>query len=157
LAAESNPGFRSTKNGFVFDCCGELCIVFEPHISTEKINDDKNFEKYKSAILKALEMGRSFTANFYHGNAKGFRFYAEQDGKTSLMGDELNIKEGKKIVLRVMAPNKCTIKLIHNGKKRAEQTGMDLIYDTSEPGAYRVECWINDKGWIFSNHIRVLN
>ncbi len=122
-----------------------------------EVNDKENFEKYKTDILKALETGRSFAANFYHGNAKGFRFYAEQDGKTSLMGDELKIQQGKKIVFRVMAPKPCTIRLIHNGKKTAEQNGMDLIYDASEAGAYRVECWINDKGWIFSNHIRVLN
>ncbi len=130
------------------------------HVLVEEefeINNQESFDKYRAAILKALKSGRCFTANFYHGNARGFRFYAEQDGRTCLMGEELSIKSGKNIVLRALTPKLCSIRLIHNGKKIAEQTGMDLIHDAKEPGAYRVECWINSKGWIFSNHIRVIN
>lgn len=119
--------------------------------------DQTNFNKYKNSILNALKTGRCFTANYYHGDAKGFRFYAEQDGRTCLMGEELKIKEGKNVVLRALAPKPCSIRLIHNGKKIAEQIGMDLIHDANEPGAYRIECWINNRGWIFSNHIRVVN
>jgi len=129
-------------------------ILIEEEIET---NDEENFGKYKNNILNALKGGRCFTTNFYHGNAKGFRFYAEQDGKTCIMGEELKINEGKNIVLRALAPKACSIKLIHNGKKIAEQNGMNLIHDATKPGAYRIECWINNKGWIFSNHIRVLN
>ncbi len=121
------------------------------------INNKENFSKYKNSILSALKAGRCFTANFYHGDAKGFRFYAEQDGNTCIMGEELKIKAGKNIVLRALAPKICSIRLFHNGKKITEQNGMDLIHDTNEPGAYRIECWVNNKGWIFSNHIRVLS
>jgi PHP family Zn ribbon phosphoesterase len=130
------------------------------HILTEdeiETNDEENFGKYKNSILTALKTGRCFAANFYHGDAKGFRFYAEQDGKTSIMGEDIKIIQGKNIVLRALAPKSCSIRLIYNGKKIAEQIGMDLIHDAKKPGAYRIECWLNNKGWIFSNHIRVLN
>ena len=30
------------------------------------------------------------------------------------------------------------------------------IWDINEPGSYRIEAWKNGKGWIFSNHIRVV-
>jgi hypothetical protein len=34
---------------------------------------------------------------------------------------------------------------------------MEAMWDVSSPGIYRTECWLNDKGWIFSNHIRISN
>jgi hypothetical protein len=120
-------------------------------------NDDENFEKYKKSILEALKKGRSFAANFYHGNAKGFRFYAEIDGETYIMGEDIKVMPGQNVVFRVLVPKTCTIKLIHNGKKIAERTGMDMLWDAKDAGVYRVECWTGNKGWIFSNHIRVIN
>lgn len=122
-----------------------------------EIENMKNFEPAKNSILHSLMLGRCFTANSYHGDAKGFRFYAEQDGKTCIMGDDLKIKPGKNIVMRVLVPKTCIIKLIHNGKKISEVNSMNMLLDVKEPGVYRVECWINNNGWIFSNHIRVLN
>ncbi len=123
----------------------------------EEIEHSENFELSKNSILNALKLGRCFTANFYHGDAKGFRFYAEQDGVTCIMGDDIRLKPGKSIVMRVLVPKSCTIRLIHNGRKISEVNGMNMLLDVKETGVYRVECWINDKGWIFSNHIRVLN
>jgi len=120
-------------------------------------NNNDNFIKYKTSILDALKDGRCFAANYYHGDAKGFRFYAEQDGMTCLMGDTIKYSDKKNTVLRVLVPKSCTIKLIHNGKKVSEESGMDLLWDVKEPGVYRVECWKGKMGWIFSNQIRVLN
>ena len=122
-----------------------------------KPGDGNNFSKYKNSILKALEKGRSFAANYYYGDAKGFRFYAEQDGLTCLMGDSITLKPGKNTVLRVLVPKASTMKLIHNGKKITEAEGMELLWDVKDSGVYRVECWMGSRGWIFSNHIRVLN
>jgi hypothetical protein len=47
--------------------------------------------------------------------------------------------------------------LIHNGSKVNEVTGISGGWEIKETGVYRIECWLNNKGWIFSNHIRVVN
>ena len=57
----------------------------------------------------------------------------------------------------LLVPKASTMKLIHNGKKITEAEGMELLWDVKDSGVYRVECWMGSRGWIFSNHIRVLN
>jgi len=129
------------------------------HVLIEKPlnkNDKKNFESDKKQILDALRNGKCFIANHYHGNAKGFRFFAELRGITSNTGDTITAN-GENIILRALVPKECKIKLIHNGKTIDEKKGMNATWDAKENGVYRVECWMNDKGWIFSNHIRVTN
>ena len=73
---------------------------------------------------------------------------------TCNMGDTIT-SNGENIILRVLAPQQCAIKLIHNGNMISENKTMNTAWDIKEKGIYRVECWIGDRGWIFSNHIRV--
>lgn len=108
----------------------------------------------KKIIYSALGYGNSFVANDYHGDSRGFRFLAESGGKFYGMGD--TVKAGGKIKLRVILPvEKAEIRLVKNGKiiDRTESNGADFIVDSK--GAYRVEVYLNNNAWIFSNHIRV--
>lgn len=119
-------------------------------------NNKKTFEFDKNMILDALRNGKCFTANNYYGNAKGFRFYAEFKGITCNTGDTISSRGGN-VIMRALAPKQCKMKLVHNGITIDEKDGMNAAWDVTEPGIYRVECWIGDRGWIFSNHIRVVN
>jgi hypothetical protein len=51
------------------------------------------------------------------------------------------------------------LRLVRNGLVVAQAQGMRLIYNTLEPGVYRVEAYrryhFRDRGWIYSNPIRV--
>ncbi|MGH2575848.1 MAG: PHP domain-containing protein [Ignavibacteria bacterium] len=129
-------------------------VLLEEPIS---VNNSKNFRKYKQNILSALKEGKCFVANSYHGDARGFRFFAEHKGTSYTMGDEVIKKKNDRIILYSYIPNECDIRLIHNGKTIYEKKGFDFIWDTEEAGAFRVECWKNGKGWIFSNHIRIID
>lgn len=122
-----------------------------------KKNDKRTFEFSKKNILKALETGRCFFSNYYHGNAKGFRFYAEHKGRNFITGDVIDISEGNSILMKALLPKEAQIRLIHNGKPISQLQSMEAAWEIKLPGIYRVECWLNDKGWIFSNHIRVTN
>ncbi len=117
-----------------------------------------NFEYDKKQIINALGKGRSFIVNNYYGSGKGFRFAAEYDGLQYSMGDEIlfDKDKNKKIILRAFLPAEGRMKLIHNGKCVDEFTGLDCIWDSDEKGSYRIEVWKGNKGWIFSNHIRVV-
>ena len=123
----------------------------------EKGNNDK-FKDYKKEIISSLKKGNSFIVNHYHGDGYGFRFFAEYDGKNYNCGDEiiLDSKAGKKVVFHSFVPKEATIKLIKNGKCLDSYNGPGCVWDSDDTGNYRVECWLGDKGWIFSNHIRVL-
>lgn len=117
-------------------------------------NNDDEYEKGAAEILNALKKGKCFISNHYYGSARGFRFFAEFKGITCNMGDEIKTG-GSHIILKVLAPKVCKIKLVHNGILVDEKSAMNASWDAVKPGTYRVECWVGDKGWIFSNHIRL--
>ncbi|MFA7288329.1 MAG: CehA/McbA family metallohydrolase [Melioribacteraceae bacterium] len=111
-------------------------------------------ENAKSEIYGALKEGRSFVSNYYHGDASGFRFYAESDGNIYQMGDYIHLTNSVK--LKTSLPNiSATIRLIKNGVLIDTIDNFDAEFNVSSAGAYRVEIFINENAWIFSNHIRI--
>ncbi|HAY34871.1 MAG TPA: CehA/McbA family metallohydrolase [Ignavibacteria bacterium] len=124
-----------------------------------KMGNSSNYTESRDKILEAIAKGRSFIVNNYYGNGKGFRFYAEYDGVHYNTGDEIKFvkKINKKIIFRTLIPSTAKIKVIHNGKCINESEGMEFTFDTDKTGAYRIETWKENKGWIFSNHIRVVS
>ena len=51
---------------------------------------------------------------------------------------------------------KCNIRLLCDGGIIKEEKGDSLEYSTDRRGVYRVEAYKGKKGWIFSNHIRLV-
>ncbi|MEO6696102.1 MAG: CehA/McbA family metallohydrolase [Ignavibacteria bacterium] len=154
---------KHTIMGFEFEIFGYKVLFksIRTHVFVEneiKKGDPVNFENDKSQIIDALGRGRSFVVNNYLGNATGFRFYAEYKGEHFTMGDGINYDsaKNKKIILTCLLPFPAKLRLIHDGKCIYQKKCLDYICDIDKKGSYRVEAWKDDKGWIFSNHIRVL-
>lgn len=119
--------------------------------------DDGNFEKNKNNIIKALKEGRSFISNEYYGDAKGFRFYAEYNKEIFGIGEEIRLNSANdKVILNCIVPKNAEICLLKNGEILDKFSGTGAVWDYEGPGNYRVECWLNNTGWIFSNNIRIL-
>ena len=117
-------------------------------------NSEESVLQSKNAIYNALADGKCFFANDYHGDSKGFRFYAKANDKIYQMGDL--IKDAKKTYFKVLLPvQKAEISLIRNGKKIAQAEDKSAEFIVEDAGAYRVEVYIHNKAWIYSNHIRV--
>ena len=135
-----------------------LFKAIRTHILLEKEltkgNDEESVAKAKDAVYNALADGRCFFTNDYHGDSKGFRFYAKSGDKIYQMGDL--IKEAKETKFYVLLPvQNAEIRLIRNGEKIAEAEDKSAEFIVEDPGAYRVEVYIYNKAWIYSNHIRV--
>jgi len=110
--------------------------------------------KSKAAIYEALAYGRSFIANDYHANSKGFQFYAKAGKKKYQMGDTIEFSD--KVTLHIKVPAKNSdIKIIHNGKEIAKFESESEEFSVKKPGVYRVEVYHFNKAWIYSNHIRI--
>ncbi len=108
----------------------------------------------KTLIYNALAGGKCFIANDYRADSKGFRFYAEADTQIYQMGDYINSAD--KVKLNVLLPvQEARIRLIRNGKKVSETNEKSAEFIINKKGAYRVEVYIHNKAWIFSNHIRI--
>ena len=128
------------------------------HILLEKELERKNIEESikntKKLIYSALANGKCFFSNDYHTDSKGFRFFAEADNKIYQMGDYIASTE--KLKLKVLLPvQNAEIRLIRNGKQIADTTDKSAEFVINNTGAYRVEVYIHNKAWIYSNHIRI--
>ena len=113
-----------------------------------------DFEKGKAQIFSALLNCNVFASNHRRGDAKGFLFYAEGKKIIARIGEEINLEESPELIVKT--PAKAEIRLIHNGKLIYKTKGKELIHQPKEKGIYRVEVFKGDKGWIFSNHIKIV-
>jgi hypothetical protein len=117
-------------------------------------NDLNGFPEAKKMIYASLEKGSCFVANDYHGDSRGFRFFAETKNKIYGMGE--SIEEVGKFLLRVMVPAPSSeIRLISNGTVIDSVIDNECEFIIDKMGAYRVEVYLNGNAWIYSNHIRV--
>ncbi len=126
------------------------------HILSSKewnLSGDYALANAKSNAYESLKEGRSFFSNFYHGDAKGFKFFAEAGGNIYNMGDSM--PETGEIKLKVHTPAPADVSLIFNGSLIDTKNGTDLEFTASRKGVYRVEVFKNKNAWIFSNHIRI--
>lgn len=114
-----------------------------------------DFSRDVEILLNALKKGSCFISNFYHGDARGFRFFAEVGGRTiGEMGDAPELTEGLKLRAKIPLDNFQVI-LLKDGEAVCEFKKSEIQYDVTEPGVYRIEVKRNSKAWIFSNPIRI--
>lgn len=120
-------------------------------------NSAEHFEEDKWRVYDALRSGRCFVANSYHADPKGFSFYATSATQILHQGDEVVFPGPGSIALQVEAPQTARIRLLRNGEAMVEKVAQDILYSVPEAGAWRAEAWLDDKAWIYSNHIRIVD
>ncbi len=113
-----------------------------------------DFESFKQAVYDSLRDCRAYISNYRWGDARGFEFYAENNSGRAYSGDELCWDD--KSTFYIKLPKNAGMKLIRNGDIIFSGRGTEFEIKATEHGLYRVEVFINEKGWIFSNHIRLL-
>lgn len=115
----------------------------------------------REAVLGALKNGRSFLGLDILGDSSGFAFYAERDGDAPVVGSELDAGTGS--VLRVVSPLPARFVIIKDGERILESdAARNLSLEAKEPGAYRVEAYLDSLGapfdkmpWVMTNPIYV--
>jgi len=117
-------------------------------------NETDSIKQSKELIYDALSSGRCFVSNYYQGDARGFKFFAELKGNIFEMGD--SIPFGNEIKLIVYLPEaKSLINLIYNGHIKESIETKKAEFIVTERGIYRIEVYKENNAWIFSNHIRI--
>lgn len=115
-----------------------------------------SFMDDRRMVMDALRVGHCWVAYDLPAKTDGFRFLADNDDGTFIMGDQVQIKRG--LTLQIRLPHKANCRLIKDGKViKAWENREVATHLTTEPGIYRVEALIPFKGqlrgWIFSNPI----
>lgn len=112
-------------------------------------------ELTEPAIRQALREGHAYVSHDWLFDPTGFAFGAVNNLGVFPMGDTALMAGTTRVV--GLTPLAAKLKLIHNGKVVQETTGTNLTYKTEEPGAYRLEAWLEvdgeDRPWIYSNPV----
>jgi len=117
-------------------------------------NAKHKLTKAKSAIYNAFAHGRSFIANDYHADSRGFQFYAKAGRKKYQMGDTIEQSDNVTLYINIPSQN-IEVRIIHNGNNVATFESDIVEYKVKNSGVYRVEVFHFNKAWIYSNHIRI--
>ena len=133
-------------------------IIFKTirtHVLTEKaLSGDENKDNDIKIINNSLLNSNCFISNNYCGDARGFRFWAENNKDMVYIGGEL--KHDNNTHFHIDLPQTAQAQLIKDGHKIASQRGCQLIFNARGSGIYRVEVYSYDRPWIFSNHIKLI-
>ncbi len=135
---------------FLFNCVNTHILTQSPLVG-DAAHD-------KTLLFQALREGRAFVGYDIPGSTRGFRFTAQGQATTAIMGEDIRLGHG--VTLQVISPARAHIKIIRYGEVVANDIKAEnLIYVAREPGAYRVEVWREYRGveraWILSNPIYV--
>ncbi|NLX11479.1 MAG: CehA/McbA family metallohydrolase [Chloroflexi bacterium] len=117
-----------------------------------------DLQRDRALLYDALREGRAFIGYDVPGPTRGFRFSAQGQNTSAIMGEGIRLGHG--ITLQVLAPARARIKIICHGEVVAEDRNVEnLTHVVSHEGAYRVEVWQSyhgiERAWILSNPIYV--
>ena len=113
------------------------------------------FSVARDQLYDALRDCRVFFSNMRWGAADDFELVADNGTDRVVCGGTLPMTG--KTFLRANLPGMATLKLIADGEKIFEIKSDNLEYEVKRSGLYRLEAWKGRRGWIFSNHIRIVS
>ncbi|GAX62760.1 PHP family metal-dependent phosphoesterase [Candidatus Scalindua japonica] len=105
-------------------------------------------------VCDAHKEGRCYVSFDLLVDATGFSFTAESGGNIYFMGDEVCDVQ-KELRFYIKSPHYANIKLLRNGKILKELEGDFLEFSSTEKGVYRVEAYIENRPWVFTNPIYI--
>lgn len=113
----------------------------------------RDLNRAKRQIYDAIRDCRLFVSNYRWGDATGFEFSGHYRNEMVISGGRL--EPSPDTVLTVKLPERGGIRVVVNGRTVSMTNGKALEHKATEQGLYRVEIYKGERGWIFSNHIRV--
>lgn len=109
------------------------------------------YETDAPVVLQALKEGRAFVSNFRQGDARGFRFWGEDNDGIFGPGTERPLKPGT--ILHATCPQRATLTLLCDGVRVCQTTSNSLDYVVRDGGVFRIEASRCNKAWIYTNPI----
>lgn len=113
----------------------------------------KDYKKARKQVLGAVKHGNLYVSFDWWDDPTEFSYEIDNGKKVAGMGDEIELTE--KVELVASFPSEGLLNVYRNGESVLEEEGDELLFEITEPGAYRVEAMRNDIVWILSNNIVV--
>jgi acetyl esterase/lipase len=138
---------NQTYNGVTFDPYEVSFRSVSTHILAMELTP--------AAIRNSLRQGRAYVAHDWLCDPAGFAFVAINNNGVYNIGDRAPMLTRTR--LSAQAPVSTNLRILHNGAVVAQSTGAQIEFTPTEPGAYRLEAWLDIDGeqrpWIYANPI----
>ena len=118
----------------------------------EKLSE--NFEVAKKQVLNALKSGKNLIFNRCWDKSNDPIFYLKDKDKKYYAGDTVEYSENCVIIAKF--PYKAQIRLIYDGQLIWECVREEFIFEHLDRGKYRIEAYLGDKPYVFSNPINII-
>ena len=105
------------------------------------------------AVVDSLAHGNGWFCREDLACGRGFSFTGISGDETCAPGGALPAAPDAK--LAVCVPHAADIRIVRNGTTHMESQGTECRCTATETGAYRVECRIDGRMWLVSNHIHM--
>ena len=130
------------------------------HLLTDQGLLGEDFNTDREIIYSALRRGHAYIGYDWPLSTRGFRFSAQGQDATGIMGDEIRLFNG--VTLQVRLPVRAECRLLKDGQVIKTWRGRDnCTHIANQAGVYRVECVLpylgKQRTWIVSNPIYVRN
>jgi hypothetical protein len=111
-------------------------------------------EADRARVFHALREGRCYIANDQVADARGFAFWVDAPATADAsgvvrMGGQAAFERG--YTLHVRLPQAAHTRVIRDGALAAQADAAQLDHSIELPGVYRVEAYLRNRPWIFSN------
>lgn len=130
----------------------DLFSTLRTHVLLEKDLDKSNEDIH--CVIEAHKEGRCYVSLDWLADATGFGFTADTGSRTYYMGDEIFDTETD-IHFSIQSPHPAKIKLLRNSEIVVENEGTVLKCSSKEKGVFRVEAYLENRPWVFTNPIYV--
>ncbi|MDD8026612.1 MAG: PHP domain-containing protein [Acidobacteriota bacterium] len=155
-------GYFASDAHFAYGALGRL---FRLHVLLDE-PAAADFEAARRQVFQALKGGLFYNAVEAAAEADGFRFWAVHSGKivpmggTIAVGPERDADGPVRLIARTPFAFAHETRLLRAGITVASGSGPELVFETNDPGSYRVEVFLRERTplgaevpWIASNVI----
>jgi hypothetical protein len=112
-------------------------------------------ELFERALLAALRQCRIYFTSERWGATRGFDLTVESGGEKGTIGAKIAFAAGA--TLRAKWPLTARYGLYRNGFCFLRGRGRSLEAPLEAPGSYRLALFRRNRGWLFSNHVRLVD
>lgn len=105
-----------------------------------------------AVAITSLSEGMGWICHESLACGKNLNYRMEQQETSYPTGTEITFKKGTQ-KLKLDIDRQCRIIILNRGEIQAETQGTSLEFMPEAPGEYRAELYLDNKPWIFTNHI----
>lgn len=119
---------------------------------TEPLSQDA--ETALRQLYEAIRAGQVWFGNRLYGGFENSKIELNSSRENDKVSQQVKLTSD--LQFQIAIPRVATLRIIKDGTCIQESEGDKLNFPVTEIGSYRIECWLGERAWFFTNHFRVV-